>query len=66
MMSRAFSGSLQKSGDSVLAFRSSSLASAVSQSKMPPQQAQHLLDFGDGFFSLGAHGGPRQISSAPM
>jgi hypothetical protein len=55
MMSRAFSGSLQKSGDSVRALRSSRRASAVSQSKMPPQQVQHLLDFGGGFFSLGAH-----------
>jgi hypothetical protein len=57
MMSRALSGSFQKSGDSVRAFRSSRRASAVSQSKMPPQQAQHLLDFGDGFFGLGTHGG---------
>jgi hypothetical protein len=55
MMPRAFSGSLQKSGDSVRAFRSSSRASAVSQSKMPPQQGQHLLDFGDGFFGFGPH-----------
>jgi hypothetical protein len=22
---------------------------------MPPQQAQHLLDFGDGFLGFGAH-----------
>jgi hypothetical protein len=55
MTSRAFSGSLQKSGDSVRLFRSSSRACAVSQSKMPPQQVQHLLDFGDLLFSLGAH-----------
>jgi hypothetical protein len=25
---------------------------------MPPQQVQHLLDFGDGFFGFGAHGDP--------
>jgi hypothetical protein len=55
MISRAFSGSDQKSGASVRALKSSRRASAVSQSKMPPQQVQHLLDFGDGFLGFGTH-----------
>jgi hypothetical protein len=55
MTSRALSGSDQKSGASVRALKSAKRASAVSQSKMPPQQVQHLLDFGDGFFGFSAH-----------
>jgi phosphoglycerate dehydrogenase-like enzyme len=55
MIGRAFSGSAQKFGFSVRAVRSSSRAWAVSQSKMPPQQVQHLLDFGDGLGRFGAH-----------
>jgi hypothetical protein len=30
---------------------------------MPPQQVQHLLDFGDGFFGNGLHG---RIPLPPM
>jgi hypothetical protein len=55
MIGRAFSGSAQKFGFSVRAVRSSSLAWAVSQSKMPPQQAYDLLDFGDDLGDFGAH-----------
>jgi hypothetical protein len=55
MVTRAFSGSLQNSGDSVCAVSASRRSCAVSQSKMPPQQAQHLLDVGDGFFDFRTH-----------
>jgi hypothetical protein len=33
---------------------------------MPPQQAQHLLDFGDGFLGFGTHGKFRKIHVPPM
>jgi hypothetical protein len=55
MISRALSGSFQKAGFSVRAFRSSSRACALSQSKMPPQQARHLLDLGHDLFGFRAH-----------
>jgi hypothetical protein len=55
MATRAFSGSFQKSGDSVCAFSAARRTSAVSQSKMPPQQGQNLLDFGDGFLDFRTH-----------
>jgi hypothetical protein len=55
-MARAFSGSLQSSGDSDWALSASRRSWAVSQSKMPPQQGQHLLDFGHGLFDFGFHG----------
>jgi hypothetical protein len=45
----AFSGLFQSEGSSAFAFSSSSRRCAVSQSKMPPQQCQRLLDLlGDG------------------
>jgi hypothetical protein len=56
MISRAFSGLFQRSGDSDWAFSASRRGSAVSQSKMPPQQAQRLLDFGDDLFDFHTHG----------
>jgi hypothetical protein len=28
---------------------------------MPPQQGQHLLDFGHGFLGLGFHGHPSEV-----
>jgi hypothetical protein len=55
MVTRAFSGSLQNSGDSVSAVSAARRSSAVSQSKMPPQQGQHLLDFGHGLFDFRTH-----------
>src|SRR5690554_3238906 len=56
MVVRAFSGSFQNSRDSVCAVSASRRSSAVSQSKMPPQQGQNLLDFGDGLFNFRTHG----------
>jgi hypothetical protein len=55
MVTRAFSGLFQNSGDSVCAVSASSRSSAVSQSKMPPQQGQNLLDVGDGGFNFRTH-----------
>jgi hypothetical protein len=45
----------QKSAASDLAFSSSRRRSAASQSKMPPQQCERLLDIVDGPFGFGAH-----------
>jgi hypothetical protein len=56
MISRAFSGSFQKFGDSDCAFSASRRGWAVSQSKMPPQQGDSLLDVIDDFQNFGAHG----------
>jgi hypothetical protein len=43
-------------GSSARAFSSSRRRLAISQSKMPPQQADGLLDFVDGADDLGTHG----------
>jgi hypothetical protein len=43
---------------SALAFSSSRRRTDLSQSKMPPQQGDRLLDFVDGTLDFGAHGGP--------
>ena len=48
-------GSFQKSGASALAFSSSRRRTALSQSKMPPQQGERLLDLVDGSFGFCAH-----------
>jgi len=48
--------SFQRSGLSAAAFSSSSRRSALSQSKMPPQQGQRLLDLLSQMSDLGAHG----------
>jgi hypothetical protein len=64
MSSRAFSGSFQKSGDSDWAFRLSMRGWAVSQSKMPPQQAYDLLDFKDDLLDFHTHG--QTLSSGLM
>ena len=53
----AAAGSFQSAGSSALAFSSSRRRQAVSQSKMPPQQGEGLLDVVDGAFGFGAHGG---------
>jgi hypothetical protein len=45
----------QMAGSSDLAFSSSSRRSALSQSKMPPQQGDGLLDVFDGAGDFGAH-----------
>ena len=52
----AVCASFQNCGDSDLAFSSSRRRTDLSQSKMPPQQGEGLLDLGDGPFGLGAHG----------
>jgi hypothetical protein len=51
----ARSGELHRSGSSEAAFSSSRRRLAVSQSKMPPQQGDRLLDFIDDGLDLGAH-----------
>src|SRR5690606_21057836 len=56
----AFSGSFQRSGSSDFAFSSSRRLRAESQSKMPPQQRERLLDFISDILGLGAHKGLRQ------
>jgi hypothetical protein len=48
---------------SALAFSSSRRRSARSQSKMPPQQGNGLLNVFDGAFDFGAHD---STSSAPI
>jgi hypothetical protein len=55
----ARSGEFQKEGFSTAAFSSASRCFARSQSKMPPQQADHLLDFIDGRLDFGAHADSR-------
>jgi hypothetical protein len=47
----------QIAASSALAFSSSRRRTDLSQSKMPPQQVDRLLDLVDGAFGLGAHGG---------
>jgi hypothetical protein len=51
----------QRFGSSAAAFSSSSRFLARSQSKMPPQQADHLLDFIDKGLDFGAHLGAREF-----
>jgi hypothetical protein len=51
----ARSASFQSSGFSAAAFSSSSRRSASSQSKMPPQQGERLLDVFGQVGDLGAH-----------
>jgi hypothetical protein len=51
----AAAGSLHRSGASARAFSSSSLTVALSQSKMPPQQRERLLDVIDGFLGFSFH-----------
>jgi hypothetical protein len=48
--------SFQSLGSSALWFSSASRACAVSQSKMPPQENESLLDGIDVFLRFGAHG----------
>ena len=55
MSAWAASWSFQRLGSSARAFSSSRRLSAASQSKMPPQQAQGLLDLVDHGLGLGAH-----------
>src|SRR3974377_1276532 len=55
MRAWASCGLFQIVGSSALAFSSSSRRSALSQSKMPPQQVDRLLDFADRAFGLWAH-----------
>src|SRR5712671_5102006 len=51
----AVCASFQNCGDSDLAFSSSSRRTDLSQSKMPPQQGERLLDLFDGPLGLAAH-----------
>src|ERR1700687_2835973 len=51
----AFCGLFQMEGSSDLAFSSSSRRVALSQSKMPPQQGDRLLDLFDVALHFGAH-----------
>src|ERR1700759_4908712 len=53
----AFCGSFQSEESSARAFSSASSRIELSQSKMPPEQAQGLLDFGNGLLGFSAHGG---------
>jgi len=46
----------QIDASSARAFSSSRRRTDLSQSKMPPQQGDSLLDLFDGAFGLGAHG----------
>jgi hypothetical protein len=46
----------QSEGSSALAFSSSRRRVDLSQSKMPPQQAEGLLDLIDGSLNFGTHG----------
>jgi hypothetical protein len=48
-------GLFQIAASSARAFSSSRRRSALSQSKMPPQQVEGLLDFFDGALDFGAH-----------
>src|SRR5689334_3645125 len=60
-------GLFQMAGSSDLAFSSSSRRVALSQSKMPPQQGDGLLDLFDGALHFGAHDDspPAHIGSEP-
>ena len=51
----AASASDHRPGSSTRAFSSARRRVAVSTSKMPPQQSERLLDFGDKGFGFGAH-----------
>jgi hypothetical protein len=53
----ARAGEFQRFGSSAAAFSSARRLLARSQSKMPPQQADRLLDLFDGFLDLRSHFG---------
>jgi hypothetical protein len=55
MTSCATCGSFHSAGSSALAFSSASFFWALSQSKMPPQQAYGLLHLVDKIDDFGAH-----------
>jgi hypothetical protein len=59
MTAWARSESFQSSGFSAAAFSSARRSTALSQSKMPPQQGQTLLDLFRDMRDLGSHGGLR-------
>jgi hypothetical protein len=59
MTACARSGESQSLGSSTAAFSSASRRFARSQSKMPPQQANGLLDPSDNVLDFGAHSGFR-------
>jgi hypothetical protein len=52
----ALDGFCQRLGSSASAFSSDRRVSAISTSKMPPQQLQGLLDFGKEGLNFSAHG----------
>ena len=63
----AASGSSQSFGSSALAFSSSRRRVAASQSKMPPQQRERLLDVVGDRLCLGAHAAPQvRRTSVPL
>src|SRR6185295_19163955 len=49
-------GTFQMAGSSALAFSSARRRVDLSQSKMPPQQGERLLDLFDGALDFGTHG----------
>jgi hypothetical protein len=59
----AFSGFSQSCGSSANAFSSSSRRSALSQSKMPPQQGQGRADLPRQSFNLGTHDLASQVGA---
>jgi hypothetical protein len=61
----ARAGSFQRFGSSTAAFSSARRFWDLSQSKMPPQQAQRLLDLVDLGLGFGAHGSERLLVVSP-
>jgi hypothetical protein len=59
----ARSASFQSAGFSAALFSSPRRATAWSQSKMPPQQGQALLDLFHDMRQLGSHGGLRSVAA---
>src|SRR5947209_19922080 len=55
----------QRVGSSTRAFSSSSLRSAGSQAKTPPEQFDRLLDVGLGGLDIQSHGKLRSVADAP-
>jgi hypothetical protein len=62
----ARSASFHSSGDSASAFSSSRRRTALSQSKMPPQQGQTLLDLAGQMADLGAHAASTNVGRGDL
>src|SRR5262245_31286157 len=65
-MAWAASASSQRVGSSTRAFSSSSLRSAGSQSKTPPEQVDRLLDVGLGGLDIRSHAGTPDPEGGPI